>query len=441
MTDLNKIFQSQIKNLLQDERKIAIAVSGGSDSMALALLANEYAKESGMKITAVTIDHGLRPEAAFEAIKVGEWLAKYGIKHHILCWEGDKKLSNIQAEARSARYNLMADFCAKLDIKSLLVGHTLNDQAETVLMRIMRGSGVDGLAGIPAISNVFGVNVIRPLLQLNREELRAYLRGKNQEWIEDPSNENTKFTRVQVRKLISENPEPQLFTQRLADMASHMARAKDYIEARISERIKGIVTFHDEGFYTINISKFKELHKEERLRILASTLQHISGDAYKPRFDNLEYLHDNILNGNIASGSTLWGCAIATSKKQREENILFIYREPAAVMGDMEIINNSQIKWDGRFLCNVGDVKDKNLKIGALGKSGFEALVRAGFIPELLKKELPAEMQLAKLFMPKKVIYTFPALKTLEKVLAVPHIGYYVDENLRQVFCSENVRM
>lgn len=423
--NLYKKFKPELKLLAKGQSRLALAVSGGSDSMAMALLVAQYAKEYGVEVIAITVDHKLRAESASEAKLVGEWLKKRDIEHHILCWQADKKSSNIQAQARKARYKMMADFCVHKDIKLLIVAHTSEDQAETVLMRMMRGSGVDGLAGMADTSEVFGIKVIRPLLKFNRDELQKYLQDSKQEWIDDPSNENSKFKRVEIRKFIKSSDEPVLLVQRLVQTANHMARAKDYIETVMRERLAGVVTFHEAGFYTIDVVQFKKLHQEERLRSLASALQHVGGQDYRPRFEKLNNLHDNILNGNIVSGCTLWGCEIAYSKKKNAEHIIYIYREISLVADDVKVSSNEKIIWDERFICDVGNVKIANLRVGALGAIGYKD------ISNDIKNNLNAKI------LPKKIIYTLPAFKALEKVLAVPHIGYYSSDNLKKVFCSK----
>lgn len=427
MTSTYEKFKSAISLLLKGESAFAVAVSGGSDSMALALLMHKFAQESGIKIIALTVDHHLRAESSQEAATVGKWLSARGIAHKILSWDEAKNLSNIHAKARKARYTLMVDFCASQGIKILCVGHTMDDQAETVLMRLMRGSGVDGLAAIAPSSKVFGIHAVKPLLEFTREELREYLRAEKQDWVNDPSNENTRFTRVKVRNLISTTESPELFKKRLAATATHMARAKNYIEEKIKQSLAGIFTFHNEGFFTVKLNEFRHLHEEERLRSLAAALQHISGNTYKTRFRNLEILHNKIMSGEPLNGSTLWGCSITSSQKKGEENLLFIYREPSAVSGDASIAAGQKINWDGRFACKAGKTGDSNLKVGALGRQGLEILLNLEFDFSKVQKK-------SNFIMPRKIIYSLPALWRLEKLLAVPHIGYYADENAKTIF-------
>ena len=454
MQELYTNFKSEFDRLSGGEENVAVAVSGGADSMALALLLGHLSKESKLNLTAITVDHGLRGESANEAQLVSKWLAGYGINHHILKWEEHKDNSNIQAKARNARYRLMAEFCAENNIANLAVAHTLDDQAETVLMRLMRGSGVDGLSGIADSNNIFGVNIIRPLLWAKGQLLREYLSYTAQKWVEDPSNDNTKYARVRVRKFIRSSEDPDLLTARLADTAAHMLRSRRYIEDQIKDHIVGALTFHEEGFYTINASKFKSLHEEERLRSLAAALHHVSGNDYKPRFEKLAALEKRIMNDGVGHGCTLWGCEIVESQKYAEQDLLFIYRETSALSDDIDLssqkgnpllkssgvinyskntslpesITTSKFLWDNRFICEVGDISRKDLAIGALNVYGLKLLQQWGFEPKIKRK-----LDFA---IPKKVLYALPALIKSGEVVAVPNVGYYADEEIRSAFTS-----
>ncbi len=396
--------------------------------MALALLMAQYAQSNGVQVIALTVDHALRSESADEAKQVGIWLKAHGILHHILTWQGKKKPANIQANARKARYRLMADFCIANNINFLGVAHTSEDQAETVLMRIMRGSGIDGLAGINASKTMYGITIIRPLLNCSREQLRDYLRTQKQNWVNDPSNENNKFARVTARKFINTSGNPELLTRRLADTAAHMRRAKNYIEESIKKNIAGIITCHEFGFYSINVTKYKNLHSEERLRTLACILQHVGGQEYKPRFENLTRLDANICNNKLHKACTLWGCEIASGQKTSTKDIIYIYREFAAIAPCLPVHAGTNITWDNRFSCHIGDINiagnsAPNLNIAALGAHGYQYIL-----------QLNPDFKFSAINLPKKVIYTLPALLLLEKPLAVPHIGYYCDEKLKIAF-------
>lgn len=182
------------------EKTIAVAVSGGADSMALALCLKEWADKTGHKVVGLTVDHGLRPESRQEAEWVKKELAKDGIPHVTLTWEGEKPETRIQEKARRARYGLMAGYCFKNHIRFLAVAHTANDQTETVVMRLLKDSGKKGLAGMSATRNLGRVCLLRPFLKTTRQEIESWLKEKKQEWLEDPSNQKDIYERNRIRK-------------------------------------------------------------------------------------------------------------------------------------------------------------------------------------------------------------------------------------------------
>jgi tRNA(Ile)-lysidine synthase len=384
---------------------VAIAVSGGSDSMALVLLANRFAAEKLLKIIALTVDHGLRPEAFDEALAVQKWLSSRGIEHHILKWEGDKKSSNIQAEARAARYRLMQDFCRKKNINTLLVAHNKEDQAETVLLRLMRGSGVDGLSGMDEVAEDGGFRILRPLLGVEKKYLRQFLQEQGQEWVEDPSNQNDKYARVNVRRFIENADEPELLVNRLVDTAENMRRSRDFIEKTVMQMMADVADIRPEGYCVIDIPKFLRLHEEAAYRILADVVKKIGGEYYRPRFEKLQNLYDNFKQKEF-DDCTLGGCSIYASQKKDESGFVFVTREMADIADDVPVQNSEKFIWDNRFECRAF-AKVANLRLGALKRGGF-----AGIEDKITS------------YLPKRVIYSLPAFMTLEKVVAVPHIGY-----------------
>ena len=184
----------------ETEPHLAIAVSGGSDSMALALLAHYWAINRGGRISALIVDHGLRPESRTEAHQVQDWLHSLGIKTHILTWEGEKPQSRIQERTRQARYDLLEQWCLDNQIAHLLTAHQGDDQWETLMQRISRDSGSRGLRGIlPERPRPFG-RLLRPFLVrgphdlgISKEKIIAYLKAQGHPYINDPSNENNKY--------------------------------------------------------------------------------------------------------------------------------------------------------------------------------------------------------------------------------------------------------
>ena len=182
---------------------LALAVSGGSDSVALMVLAARWVQSQAdaPNVTVLTVDHGLRPASAEEAAQVGRWARALGLDHAILGWRGAKPSSGLQAAAREARYALMSDWCLEHGAAAIVTAHTANDQAETVMMRLARGSGVDGLAGMMR-ETLAPWPVLRPLLGVTRARLRAVLTAAGHDWIDDPSNDDTAFERIRMRQAL-----------------------------------------------------------------------------------------------------------------------------------------------------------------------------------------------------------------------------------------------
>ncbi|MCK5168079.1 MAG: tRNA lysidine(34) synthetase TilS, partial [Rhodospirillaceae bacterium] len=186
---------------------IAVGVSGGADSMALVLLLDDWVKPLGGSVLGITVDHGLRNYSAAEASQVGAWLKDKAINHKIVRWQSDPaQTSALQARARNARYELMAEICVGHGIKHLFVAHNMEDQAETFLMRLRRKSGLDGLGAMAKERKLDcnnNITLVRPLLSVPKVRLKDTLKTRSQPWVEDPSNNNTQFERVRTRKLLS----------------------------------------------------------------------------------------------------------------------------------------------------------------------------------------------------------------------------------------------
>lgn len=179
---------------------LAVALSGGADSSALAMLTHAWARSRGGRITALTVDHGLRPESAGEAARVGDWARARGFDHVVLEWCGSKPARRIQERARDARHGLLAAWCLQAGVLHLCLGHNADDQDETVAMRRAKRSRAEGLAGIAMLVERRDVRLLRPLLGTRRLEIEAWLRARGATWIEDPSNGDLRFLRARMRR-------------------------------------------------------------------------------------------------------------------------------------------------------------------------------------------------------------------------------------------------
>lgn len=334
---------------------LVLAVSGGSDSVALMVLVAGWAKtcSHAPKISVLTVDHGLRADAAGEAVQVGEWAAALGLGHQTLTWHGAKPAAGLQAKAREARYELMSEWCLANRAQAIVTAHTADDQAETVLMRLARGSGVDGLAGMLA-DTLSPWPVLRPLLGVTRARLRATLEQRGHGWIDDPSNDDEGFERIRMRKALAELAPLGLSAEAIALSARRLARARQALELGADGLMQAAFVGHETGFGEIDLGAFQAASEELRLRVLQRLVWQF-GDHGLPRMAALERVAEWVECGT-GRARTISGCRIVRRKHQ-----LVIGREagriepiPVALVGLGEGL---QTVWDRRFRVIVHGAK------------------------------------------------------------------------------------
>jgi tRNA(Ile)-lysidine synthase len=298
----------------------AVAVSGGGDSIALMLLLAAYAKQAKLPAPIVlTVDHGLRADSAKDAKAVAKTAADAGLKAHVLTFKGAVPKSDIEAEARAARYRLMGEWLTAHKINALYVAHTMEDQAETFLLRLTRGSGLDGLSAMRSIaryplSGFDAIRLVRPLLEFSGAALRDYLKTKKQNWLEDPMNADPRFARSRLRASWPQLEALGLTASRVADAADHLGRAREALEGMTEALLARAAKFDAEGVLLDSV-RLKMAPREVGLRALAAVLSRISGEAYRPRFGRLERLFDSIRDGTLGGGATLHGCIVAPASR------------------------------------------------------------------------------------------------------------------------------
>lgn len=379
---------------------LAVAVSGGADSLCLALLAAEWARARGGRAVALTVDHRLRPDSAPEAARVGQWLAARGIDHHILVWEGARPDADIQAAARTARYALMEQWCGGRGVLHLLLAHHRDDQAETLFLRLGRGSGVDGLAAMAPVAERFSLRLLRPLLTIPRARLAATLMAAGQEWIEDPSNHNPAFARARLRARLPELAAEGLSPERLAATARRMARAADALDGAVAELAARTVEFHGAGYALAAPEAFAGIPEEIGLRLLARMVRAVGGGDHPPREERTEALFSRLRHG-LDAAATLAGCRVAPWRGR-----LLFCREAGRMAPPQAVEPGAEILWDGRFRLAVPAHIPPGLRVGALG-DGAPTDVRRLLAP------LPAAVR-----------PTLPAFYDVQGLCAVPHLGY-----------------
>jgi tRNA(Ile)-lysidine synthase len=399
---------------------LAVAVSGGADSMALTLVAAHWAARRKIPFYALTVDHGLRPDSGREAKEVGVILKKAGISHKVLKWQGDKPTTNIQAVARDARYELMMNWCRKKKIPDLMLAHHLDDQAETVLMRLIRGSGVDGLAAMSAVRETEGVRLVRPLLSVPSSRLKATCHSLRQAWFEDPGNQNIAYDRIKIRTLMTEFASLGLNAERLAQTARHMSRARQTLDQQTDYLISEIVTLNGFGMAELDQHRFRAAPEELALRLLSRCLMAVGGGTYAPRFERLMRLGESLINGSDQNRHTLAGCQIVCS-----DDKITMFREMRNLT-EMPIEPGKDLFWDRRFNIRLsvskpgGKAVQKNLRIAPLGIRGWKTVC---------DQKDSKTIKSAIAHVPLSARYTFPALWRENTLLAQPWLGFGVKKS------------
>ncbi len=297
---------------------VCAGVSGGPDSMALLFLLSQWGQKNDVKIHAYTVDHGLRTESADEAKTVGDWVKEWpNVTHEILRWEGDKPGSRILEEARTARYGLMTKAMKKSESHALFIGHHRDDQAETFLIRLAKGSGLDGLAGMRSVQPLDDHQmIVRPLLDVSKEELIAICDDNKIPYINDPTNENAAYLRPRLRAAQSILEEEGLSSKRLAVTAKRLARAKAALEDFAHDLFVMAIKEQREDGFLLDYKSLHAAHEELVVRVLLKIMDELRPDAdYGPRMERLENLLERILRDPAFKGATLGGCIFALDRK------------------------------------------------------------------------------------------------------------------------------
>ena len=352
LSDLVKGLDHALSNI--PNTTLGVAVSGGGDSFALL----HVLAARGIGLRAVTVDHGLRDESADEAAQVASLCEQLSVPHRVLKWEGWNRSGNLQDAARQARLGLVSAWAKEENITHIALGHTLDDQAETVLLRLARGSGVDGLSGMAARREDGPITWVRPLLDARRDELRAYLETHNVSWIDDPSNDDPRYDRVKARQALAVLADLGITTDGLVATANRMQDARMALEDTTLTLADACVEITAAGEVRLNAATFNSAPDELRYRLLSATLQWISGAAYRPRFDSLRGVLERI---DSEVGQTWHGCVI----RSKFGNII-VRREVSRVAPACAI----DTVWDHRWMVTMRGTEPAQ-SIAALGEDGL----------------------------------------------------------------------
>ena len=318
---------------LADHPVLILAVSGGPDSTALLVLAARWRKalRRGPKLVAITVDHGLRAEARREALAVKRLARSLGVAHRTLRWSGRKPSTGLQEAARLERYRLLANAARKAGAQHVLTAHTLDDQAETVLIRLTRGSGVGGLAAMARIAPMprgeGGILLVRPLLAVGKARLVATLRKAGVTYADDPSNRDPRFTRVRLRTAMPVLEREGLSAERLALLARRVRRAEAALEAAVDDAVAKLAPapWPEAGPIAFAAGRFARLPAEVSLRLLGRAVAR-AGNEGPVELGKLEALHA----GLAASPSAVrFRRTLAGAVVTRSGDRLVVERAPA----------------------------------------------------------------------------------------------------------------
>lgn len=285
----------------QERRGVLLAVSGGPDSVALMLLASIWAQNRPSPFLRVaTVDHGLRPGSGEEASAVADWAKGLGLRHDTLLWEGAKPKTRIQERARDARYALLCAHAERIGADCIATAHHADDQAETILFRLSRGSGLPGLAGMAPQSLRHGLLHSRPLMDCGKDELIAFCQAKAHPYFDDPSNKDPRFARTRIRDLAVLLKEHGLDRDALLRLARRAARAEAALSVCAKNARAALPASREPDHFSTDISALASQPEEIILRILAQEIKDLNGSR-TIRLERLERLarslHDALRSG------------------------------------------------------------------------------------------------------------------------------------------------
>lgn len=349
--------------------------------MALLHMVAEIASRTGRAVCALTVDHRLRPEAAAEAAFVGRACKALGVPHEVLVWDHGAIVGNLMDAARDARYRMMTDWARGRGIGFVLLGHTADDQAETFLMGLARSAGLDGLTGMRPHWQQGGVTFLRPLLGLSRAALRSYLQGKGQVWIDDPTNDNDRYTRVKARRALKALKPLGVTVDRLSQVIHNLAMVQGVVRDAVARAAREVVT-ETAGALIFDRSALGPCGPEVERRLLIAMVRWIGGAGHPPREAQVAALGRALAEGRDA---TLGGCRF-----RQKGGLVTVTREARAAGGAV----SPGTLWDGRWEVQAasGEVRGE---IRALGADGLRQCGdwRASGLPRQVLEVTPGVWQ------------------------------------------------
>jgi tRNA(Ile)-lysidine synthase len=384
--------------------RIAIAVSGGGDSLALLVAADRWRRSAGRpQVVVLTVDHGLTAGSDAVAASVAALARDRGLDARILAWEGAKPKAGIEAAARQARYGLLVGAAREAGATHLLTAHSLEDQAETFLMRLERGSGVFGLAAMRQAIDLDGLVLFRPFLSMPRARLAATTTAAGLTAHDDPMNADPRFLRVRMRRLLPALAAAGIDAAALAATAARLARAADAIDVAVDDVVTKAVAVDDFAVATLRVDALAAAPADVRFRLVVRLLQAIGGEDYPPRSAQVEALLAVLLapDPTATRRRTLAGVLV----EGRLDAIRFCRETGRSGLPVMPAPPGFAGEWDHRFRIEVPPHAPRGLALLALGAMRPPGLLRP------VGLSAPAMAAL-------------PAVFAGERIVAVPSLGW-----------------
>ena len=392
--------------------RVAVAVSGGPDSMALALLVHHWVQQRGGRCIALTVDHCLRAESSWEAQKVAVWMRDCGIVHEILTPENPPPSGAGQAWARQCRYSLLEEWCRGAGIVHVLLAHHRRDQEETLLIRQESGSGRLGLSGMPAVSTKDYVRLLRPFLEVSPNDLRVFLKAKNQQWIEDPSNKDSRYARGRLRSGIAGGACAEAITTSRKPVVQPFSPQDRFVfEKGVDALLAQTAVISHFGFAHLDVDRLQRAPLDVSVCCMRRVLACIGGLEYLPSEKKSQDVLVGLFSCSSRRGYSLGRCLV----RPCGGGALVVREERGMLSRNMDSFQR-EFLWDGRFLVTKKQVDPCAFMVSPLGGRGVEVVQSSGAFSDLWSS------------IPKLVWPTLPALWKGKVLAYVPYVGYVSEE-------------
>ena len=399
--------------VLNNETSFAVLVSGGVDSIVLLFLINIWAKKNNKEIIVIHFNHNLRKNSMKDFLFVKAFCTQCKLKCVLLNWK-EKPTSAILEKARISRYEAISYYCKNNNINTCFTGHHADDIAETITMRLLRQSNIDGLCPIMFQRKLFGIKLIRPLLKVRKKELYKFAKEKKIKFIEDPSNKNTKTLRARIRNYL--NKEEKL-SKNLIKSAELFCKLKFITDNYIRINFSRYYDFFETGYVSVDKEILNIYPKFMLLKFLKICLMKVGNKIYPPQTIALEKVYD-LINSKQETNITISGCVVSCKKSK-----LLIIREYNNIDKNLiKISENKELEWDNRFIIrNIS--KSKQLLVFPLGNLIFKKNIKYPY--NIIKKSFNK--------LPYMVKISLPVIKNLEGSIFVPHLNIYSNLEIKKI--------